>query len=753
MATLQYDFKVVGLAAVSQAFASLERRAKDHNDKMARMFSGSGPGRGGSVTGSTGGSALRGGVAGPRAGPQQDSHVREFNRMRAARIRNDAAVLREESTRNKNWINLKNRLNNDRLRVEDQHADKQIKSVRRMEQARVREAQKSANARERIYRSQQKYVRNQVLGSVGSSINSLGQRAFSAVTTAGTVGAGAYVAAGLNAGRNSYRAASALATQSVQANNKAPLPDIMKGILDTSSGVATMHGVSQSSVVEQMLAFHGKAGNLEAAEKLSDFMTKYSEAGNVDPALTGNLAGFTYQRAKAKGATDDEAIKTTKAIMGTFMSQAAERQIELSDYVTGAPSVLASASQVGDSKDFAKTLASASAIAQAAPGGGANSAAEAVTSLARLVDFLGDTKGKVEKATGVKTKYDMNGVQQIRPFEDVIPELYAATNADPVLLDDVGITVRSSRAFKGYRDTYIKGRDSLGKDASEADRRLAGAKAVREEIIASQKPGTSEAAITEQAAFRKEADPYAKLEAALTNLATNAIPPLTEAVKSFNQWMIDHKPGIDSVAETVTDVVNFAGEHGPVVTGAMVAGAYATAKIGGGALIDYIGAKLAVALGMKAAGAAGTAAAVEAGVAAPVVAGTGAALAGPALAATGAVLAAGYNLYKLVQEYKDYAAPEFGPDGKKAFNPGETVSVEYTDFVPPRDPVAPLGPVAPVDKTSPIGAKLDTATAAMIAAATAMSASAAAQNKAAASSPNRADSPSTASATSPGGRP
>lgn len=597
MATLEYDFKVVGLDAVSKAFASLERRAKTHNDKMARMFAdangapGAPPGRrgrGGPVAGGAGGTT-------PRGRDPIEQQRRDNAKLRNQQQRDDARALNDETKRHNNWLRQRAKWHED-----------EIKQEKRKEDAKTKETRKAAKERERILQAQsaqRQQVRRAVIGGVAGAVTSLGQKAVAGAT----VGAGSYIAAGLNAGRNAYRESTALAAQSKQAGNTASLKDINKDILESSGKTAQAYGVSRADVIRQMSAFHGVAGNLDVAKRLSGYMTTFAESANANPEDVGKLAGRVFDTATKKGMSTADAEEATKKIMGTFMAHAAKGTIEMSDYAAVAPEILAAASRTGSSEMFTKTAGLASFIAQQSPGGGAVSAPEAATATARLVDALTLNAPEIKKLTGVETKFvdPKTGIKKLKGFEETLPALFAATNADPELLKKMGIDVRANRAFQGLTDIYAAGKQRLGPGTD----REKGAQALREAMDKSFSEGTTEAQIKEMAEFRKEEDPYAKLEAALTKLADNAIPPLTEAMKSFTTWLDQHKEGINKTGEFLGETAKFVGEN-PVTSAGIVGGAALTFS----AISAYVGAKVAALTAGTTAAVAATGA-TEAGVA------------------------------------------------------------------------------------------------------------------------------------------
>lgn len=618
MATLEYDFRVVGLDAISKAFASLERRAKTHNDKMARMFAdangapGAPPGRrgrGGPVTGGASGAV-------PRGRDPIEQQRRDNAKLRNQQQKDDARALNEGTKQHNAWLRLRAKWHQEEIKQETKKENEKTKVTK-----------KAAKERERILQAQsaqRQQTRRAVIGGVAGAVTSLGQKAVAGAT----VGAGAYIAAGLNAGRSAYREATALTVQAKQGGNAGSLKDINKSILDTAGQVAQASGVERAQVVRQMSAFYGPSGNLDAAKNLSRYMTMYAEAADATPEDVGTLAGQAYAVSQRKGMSPSEAEENVKQMLGMMMTHAAKYSINVKDYVGVGPELFAAASRTGSADMFAKSFGLTSFLAQQSPGGGAVGAPEAATATSRLVDALTENRDKIKKQTGVDTMFvdPKTGIKKLKGFEETLPALFAATNADPQMLNKMGIDVRANRAFQGLTDIYAAGKQRLGPGTD----REKGAQALREAMEKAFSDVTTPAQIEEYEAFRKEEDPYAKLEAALNKLTDSALPPLTEAMINFTNWIQKNKETIDTVANKTTDVAKFAGEN-PVAAGGIAVAGVLAAK----AIFSYVSGYFGAAGATAAGGAAATTAAVEAGVAGTTAAG----VTGGAAAAGGGALA------------------------------------------------------------------------------------------------------------------
>jgi len=678
VATLEYDFRIVGMDAVAKGFASLERRAKAHNDAMQRMFGGA----------RAGGAAARGAGGAQARGPQVDPQARNRSRAIADQEREQQRQNRREIRAQEQHQRQLARQQQQAAREEQRVRDRAFRQEQRANEVKLREERKAAAMRERererewnrisarhrkeeregvraVQQEQAQMVARRrrrvgmVAGAVGQTVSDIGGRALDLAK----LGAGGIIAMGLNAGRSAYRESTALAAQSKQAGNTASMRDIHKDILETSRKVTESTGVDRASVIKSMSAFHGIAGSLEAAKGLAPYMASAAEATAAEPGDIARLAGVAFMRAKSKGMSDKAAQQATQDMIGIFASHAAKGTIEMSDYAAVAPEILAAASQMMSPQGFVQTAAITSAIAQGSIGGGATTAAEAATATARLVDDLTQNYEKIKKVTqksefGGKTIETMaldpeTGVRKLKGFEETIPQLLAAAQGDVSRLMAMGIDVRGNRAMKGFLDTYIEGTKRTGPGTAEEK----GAGAVREAIINASKGGVSAADFAEMAKAREELDPYAKVEKALVQLADTAIPPLTEAMQALAETL--KKPETQELVGTVGKGVKFAAEN-PLAAFGIYAGGKALFNLGGAYLQSALGIGGGAAAGAAATEAAVTGGAATAGAgglagllgtaASGIAAGGAAAIGALGAVTAGSVGAAVYNAVKLREE-------------------------------------------------------------------------------------------------------
>jgi hypothetical protein len=637
MATLEYDFRIIGMSAVEKAFASLERRAKTHNDRLAQLYGQ--PARGGAMR-QTGGR----GAAPPPPPRRTPADAQRQEQQRAAREqkRQEERAAREQQRLIDRQLRMEERAARQRERMREQEWNRKQDHYRKEEKAATR-----AYEREQAQIVSRRRRRMGIIaGAVGETVSTIGGKALSLAQ----VGAGGLIAAGINAGRTAYRASTALAAQSKQAGNKASMREIHEGILKDAAQVTQATGVSRGTVIQSMSAFHGVAGNLAAAKELAPYMAVAAEAADADPKDIAKLAGMTFMRAQAKGMSAKEAAQAAKDIVGTFASHAAKGTIEMADYAAVGPEILAAASQMMGTEGFVQTAAIASAIAQGSIGGGSSSAAEAATATSRLVDDLTQNYDKIKKQTGFETMGvdPKTGLRKLKGFEDTIPALLALAKGDVSNLMKMGIDVRGNRAMKGFLDKYAEGTKRLGPGTAEEK----GATAVREAILEATKGRISEGDFAAMAKAREELDPYAKMEKAIIRLADTAMPPLTRAVEKLAAKL--ESPEAQKAVETGGEILETIVENPKTALGVYAGGTFLTSVLGGAAssyIAGLFGGGTAAATAGAGAGAGGAAGLGALGATAAMVTGAGAAgLAGLGALLAGSVGAAGYNAFQLYKE-------------------------------------------------------------------------------------------------------
>lgn len=605
MATLEYDFRIVGMDAVKKAFASLEKRAQAHNEKMEQMY-GRRPARGGA-----------GGARGASGGQRQfDSHVKERKRFRDREDREHAQALKKQERREEQAVKARERAAakeardrqraTERVERDRQRAhQREERALRQQNRARDRMREQDWNRRSAWHRREERagvraYERQQAaivarrqrrVGYVTGALRDTASTVGSVAVGAAAVGAGALLAASYRSGRDAYRASTALAAQSKQAGNPKSMKEIHEGVLSTAGAITQRTGIERGQIIKAMAGVHERTGNIQGATELAPFIAAVSEASGADMTATANLAGMALKSALDKGMNNKDALAATKQMIGIMGKHAASGAIEMSDYAVYAPALLASARKMGGPGSFVEMVALTSAVAQGSLGGGATSAAEATTATGRLVDNLMQHQDRIKKLTNIDVM-DVDpstGVRKLRSFDQILPLLLASAQGDQSKLMAMGINVRGNRAISGMLDTYVQGTKREGAGSAEEK----GAQAVKDALLAAMNTkGISEEDWTAMAKERESLDPYMRLEKSLTRLADTAIPPLTRVIEKLAA-----KLGVDAsdpnappteaakTLETLGKVGEFAAENTTVsILGGIAA--YTGLKALGGAAVS-----------------------------------------------------------------------------------------------------------------------------------------------------------------------
>lgn len=533
MATLQYDFKVVGLNSVMAAFRSLEQRALQHNRMLARMYGNTG-GRAGGAGGVGGG----GGAGGGARGGQADAHVRERQRMLRQQAIDDRRSFQESARSHRQFLAFRDRMYREERQQQDRHAKDQIRVTRRMERERLAERKQ---AERQAYRTAYRKASSRYDAGVGA-LTSLGSRAAGMLA----MGGGAAIAAGISSELKLGKESTLLAVMSKQAGEKGSIKDIQKGLVDRIREVGKESGLDRADLVSGMTKFFSKSGNVNIAKEMLPFFAEMSDITGSSLEDIGDTAGMAFMQAMAKGMSPQEAKKVTEDILAAFAGQAAVGTIEMKDFAAYGPSLLSTAARFKG--DYGRMAAVTGAMAQTGAYGGANRAAEAATALARFADQLRDAAPEFEKL-GVQTyERDERGIAVQRDPIQIIKEVLAKTEGgDERILAKYFSNVRSMRAVAGFNVMY---RAAGGGEA--------GLKAVDEHLNKFLGAQLSKAQIKEGAAAIRET-PARQFEAAFNDLkdeiGKNLLPALTQLAPAMSKLVVTLKPAIEWLGRFVQSAV------------------------------------------------------------------------------------------------------------------------------------------------------------------------------------------------------
>jgi hypothetical protein len=408
-AVLQYDFAVVGEKAVERAFASIEKRAVQHNARMARAFGGT----------SSGARVSRGS---PEAAARTAA---------SAQAREDAKLARwRQQLQNRHFQN-EERL---RKRAEASAIRSEQRIARESAKAQARAARESARVRQGLFGTAGRSVRG--------STRAIGMAAGGMLAVGGTLAAGNAISQQVN----ESKMASQLA-------NQARRPDLKGALLKQSQGV---RGFTGEEALAGMGAFVDLTGDLDTARALITDLGRLSLATGSNLNDVAGAAGNFANNLKDIKDPAERARKVMEA-MRALAGQGQAGAIELKDMAGGGAVIGAVASQMGG--DVTTNIKKAGVLAQAARAeGGAKSADEALTGSSRFIDFMVKNAAKLE-AKGVKGVVQRDAAGNITSAGDpreFLANYLEATKGDLGdaidLFGEMGV-----RVVRGFAGAYRKG--------------------------------------------------------------------------------------------------------------------------------------------------------------------------------------------------------------------------------------------------------------------------------------------------------
>lgn len=421
MATLQYDFSIVGTRAIDRAFASIERRAVQHNMRMAKEFGG-----GRTVSGGAGRTAAT-------------TAASESKRALAAELTAERTAARE-----------KVRLDKWRQDMRNRHWQQEERNRRSAEMAEQRASARALAERRR--------ASGALFGRIGDSARSTTRAVGATAGSVLAIGGGFMASAAVGQQMRETALASSLA-------NQAGTPGIKGQLLRESQNV---RGVSGEEALGGMSAFVEKTGNLGAARGMLSEMSKIAIATGTNLEDLGRTAGQAFN-VLADQAGPQEALKQTKELLGTLAQQGNMGAVEIKDLAQDFGKLgAATRAFEGGAPELLRTMGAFAQMAVAK--GGASSSAEASTAASRLAaDMVGEKRKKFEKILGrggIQSKTDKTKLRD--PLEIMI-DVLKKTGGDIMQTGDL-FGGESRKIFAGIAAEY---------SAGEARQKGSGEKAVR----------------------------------------------------------------------------------------------------------------------------------------------------------------------------------------------------------------------------------------------------------------------------------
>lgn len=491
MAQLVYDFSVVGAKNVERAFASIERRATQHNLRMSR--------------------ALGGGGASGRRAPKIDVAAREAQALErkttAERIRNEKRVQAEQSrTARKAEADAK-KLH--RLRVRQGELD------RRFARQQKAEAVKAANMAMRERRRSSAALFGRAGRSAGGALRAVGGMAAGSLAIGGSVAMGAAISQQMTESR--------LASQLA---NQAGTPGAKRQLLKEAQNV---RGFTGEEALGGMSAFVEKTGDLTAARSIMGEMSKIALATGTNLEDLGRTAGQAFTVLADSAASPQEAIQQTKELLGTLAKQGNMGAVEISDLARDFGKLgAATRAFEGGAPDLLRTMGAFAQIA--VKSGGAESSADASTAAARLSSDIVTKRSKFEAILGPGGIASKTDKTKLRDPLSIMLDILDKTGGDVMKTGGL-FGMESAKIFKGLASTYSAGearKKGSGREAVMAEfNALAGAKYSESELGAMYQSRLEDPDIQFKEAMK---DFNAKVGSELLPVVTKLVPEFAKLI-------------------------------------------------------------------------------------------------------------------------------------------------------------------------------------------------------------------------------
>jgi hypothetical protein len=580
---LEYDFRVVNANAVNTAFASIERRAAQHNQKMNRMF-GTPVSRAGG--GSSAGSVPMAARARARAGLSEeekaakqteaywrrahqrsaDQRIRQEQRAHAAKLR----LLAQEEKAGQRAAKTQERAGLQAARAQERAA---IQAARAQERAQERAAQSQSRAALRAGRSRERALdrsRSERLGRVRGILGTAGNSVSGTVGAVGTLGGAALGIGGSIALGSAVQTQMSEAAMASQLANQAGDPSLKGGLLKQAQSVKGFTGAEALGGIGEFVT---KTGDLKSARDVIGDLGQLALATGSDLGDLGATAGQVFNVLKGQIEDPTERMKELKNIMGALAQQGSLGAVEIRDLAQDFGKLGAATRQFeGGAPNLLRTMGAFAQIA--VEKGGASSSADASTAAARLSgDIVTNKKRFAAIGVDVKSKTDKTKLRDpLSIMLDVLDKTGGDIDKTHGLFNE-----ESGKIFKGLGATYSEAesrKKGSGRAAVEAEfKRYAGA-------------NLDEKALKERAGSRLEDSDLQFKEAMKrfnAEVGQKLLPTLTALTPKFAEMLPYISRAVELFAKLVDEVSkNPLASIGKLIA-AKVAFDIASAQIGGAA--------------------------------------------------------------------------------------------------------------------------------------------------------------------------
>jgi len=537
VATLEYDFKVVGQDAINRAFASIEKRAAQHASRMDRTFGGSGRTSGGSGRGAP----VRTRGVDPALRAQVAAEDRAARQIANAKIREEKRVAAEVA-RSARW----------KQQLQNKHYQQEERQRKRIEVAQMRS-------------------RSNTLGTIGRSATNAARTVGTVATGALAIGGGFMLSGAVSQQMRETAMASKLANMTGDPRQKA-------AILKESQQV---RGFTGEETMAAMGGFVEKTGDVSAARKAIQDMGKLAIATGTDFGEMGEAAGQAFNVIRDTIKDPEEQIKALNDVMRTLAAQGNMGAVEIKDMAVELASLGAATRKFqGGPAELMKTMG-AMAQASVARGGAAN-AAEASTAVVRFgEDLTKKPSQKALNALGLNIFSD-KGKTKLKDPREIMADIMAKTGGDLTKLQDV-FNAQSIKAFQGFSPLYLQAEEANAKLAPKDRKKKgeAGKAAMLAEFGRFSGASMSDADLNARAESRYQ-DADIQFKEAMKNfnseMGSKLLPQVTKLIPKFAELT----PELGKLVDKVTWLIDKLGVLGTI--GAAVAtkitADIAAAKIG-----------------------------------------------------------------------------------------------------------------------------------------------------------------------------
>lgn len=452
-APLEYDFRVVGRAAVEREIAALERRFISSANKLNSTFNKLGGGTGG---GSSGGRAGTGRI-GPMFGPgprEQMAQIRANERAAIAATRAKAKAERDAAREAAKSATAQQRA-----------IDQRVKTQTALARQRTREERAAATEQRRITSARVDFARSTVGAGVG--------RVAGAIGSVGRVGA---AVAGIGA---AGLAASAIAqaTQLDEMTRRLAIAGRGKGEKGLSSADLTRQftrtgiasGFSPEQIASGAAAYVAKTGDLGTALKNQGTFATVAQGAGADVTEVFSAAADMAQK------MDITSVKDMSEAFAILSTQGKKGSFELKAMAAEFPSVFSSAANAGAKgisgiRDVGATMQ----LAMQSTGNAAE-ASTAVNAMFRQIQAKGREMQSGKSFSGRKVNVWEGGdpTKKMFGFADIVANAISASRGDVSQLNEV-FDARGVKAINpmiaAYREANLnagggKAGDEAGKIA------------------------------------------------------------------------------------------------------------------------------------------------------------------------------------------------------------------------------------------------------------------------------------------------